>query len=116
MVVDAGREETKITTINGEKRNAIKQYTVIPYSFSELAKRIYNRFSSGKYDKIIVDANGIGAALVDELKREFDKRDLYFSPSSGKVLKKGYEITKTVSCLLTGDVINKDLSNPDDVF
>lgn len=87
MIIDTGFTGTKITTVDGTKRNLVKNFDVEEHSFYELAKRVYKRFEDEKYDRVIVDAYGAGMGLLDSLIPLFEKNNYAYDSKSGKVSK-----------------------------
>lgn len=116
MIVSPSLNSSKITTVDLTKRNAVKAYEVETYSFGELARRIYNRFESDKFDKIIVDANGVGMGLVDSLEDIFDKNELSFNPKTGTVIKKGITFLDNGDIMISGKVTLYNAMRDENVF
>ncbi|MEK4025309.1 hypothetical protein [Sporosarcina sp. FSL W7-1283] len=116
MVVFASYNRTQITTVDGSKRNRVKHYDVETFSFGELAQRIYDRFTNDKFDKIYVDANGVGMSLVDSLDSIFDKKGLSFNPKTGTVIKKGITFLDNGNMLISGKVTLINAMRDEDVF
>lgn len=117
MIVDAGyHRSTKITTVDGTKMNAVKNYEVEVHSFSELAMRIYSRFNEDEFDKIIVDANGGGKAVVDQLIHVCDKDGYTFNPKTGTVIKKGITFLDNGDMMISGKVTVYNAIRDEDEF
>lgn len=103
MVIDCGYAGTKAITVDGTKMNQVKHFDFKPYSFSEVANRIYKRFKEEKFDKLYIDSNGVGTGLVDQVIAIFEKNDYIFNPKTGEVLPKGVKFSQG-GLVVTGNI------------
>lgn len=107
MIIDVELDVTKITTVDGTKRNLVKYYEIKECSFRELVEVIYNRFKKEGYDRIVVDAYGVGVGLIDYLISLFENDGYCYDSKTGTITKRTSrqiaEIHKSEKILSKGD-------------